>query len=229
MSHYKFFILFFTIIILQNINCISLRKTKNGDEACEENDSSSYCKAQKYRSILMGIFSILVLLCLIVIIVICIKRMRNLNAIRTLTGNVNQNRTNEDLEKEILFRKKIYYIFNNEIKPIKYNIEKPILDEVCIVCLEKFELSKPICIMPCNHCFHYNCINNYILSSKDTLCPLCKFDLLSILKDKKIDFNQIDSNLIKINSSKNLYENIENNDNENNNNILSIRTNNINM
>ena len=35
-----------------------------------------------------------------------------------------------------------------------------------------------------------NCINDYILNSKDTLCPLCKFDVLTILNDS--NYNEID-------------------------------------
>ena len=229
MSHYKFIILFFSIIIIQNINCFSLRKTKNGDETCEVNKSSKYCKDNKSRSILMIIFAILVIICIIVLIVICLKRIRNVVEIRNLRGNVNQNKTNEQLEQELLFTKKIYYIFKNEIKPLKYTIEKPVIDEICTVCLEKFEQSKLICIMPCNHSFHYKCINDYILNTKDTLCPLCKFDFLTILKDKNIDFNKIDAKDIKIDSSLNNNDTIENNNNENFNNVLSLRANNINM
>ncbi len=229
MSHYKFIILFFSIFIIQNINCFSLRKTKNGDENCEVNDSSGYCRDQKYRSILMIIFAILVIIIIIVLIVVCLKRIRNCVQIRNLRGNVTQNKTNEELEQELLFRKKIYYIFKNEIKPLKFTIEKPILDEICAVCLEKFEQSKLICIMPCKHSFHYNCINDYILNSKDTLCPLCKFDVLTILNDKNIDFNKIDAKDIKIDSSLNNNDTIENNNNQNFNNVLSLRANNINM
>lgn len=230
MSHYKFFILFFSIIIFNNLNCFSLRKTKNGDENCETNNTSSYCKSQKYRSILMLIFAILVLICLIIIIIFCIKRMRNLHEIRSLTGNANQNRTDEEIQQEIIFRKKIYYIFKYEIKPFKYTIEKPILDEVCAVCLEKFEKSKLICIMPCKHDFHYNCIHDYILTSKDTLCPLCKFDFLTILNGRNINYNKINLDDLKADSFINNNKNNENNDNSgNSNNILSIRMNNVNM
>ena len=84
--------------------------------------------------------------------------------------------------------------------------------------------------MPCKHDFHYNCIHDYILTSKDTLCPLCKFDFLTILNGRNINYNKINLDDLKADSFINNNKNNENNDNSgNSNNILSIRMNNVNM
>jgi hypothetical protein len=227
MSSYKLIPLFYFIIILQNINTSKLRKTKNGDENCQVNPNSGYCKAQKYRLILMLIFAILVLISFIILLICCLRRMRNIGEIRRLRGNVIGIRSNDELEQEIMFKKKIFYIFTNEIKPQKYYPEKPGLEDTCPVCLEKFDEKKQICITPCKHIYHYNCIYDYVLNTKDTLCPLCKFDYLNIVKDKNIDFNKIDFNIIKVSNTNNSSngENIVEENNNNRNNYLSLRVN----
>jgi len=45
----------------------------------------------------------------------------------------------------------------------------------CSVCLEEYCDSKPIVATPCGHCFHKQCLKNWL--KMDRTCPLCRGDL----------------------------------------------------
>ncbi|KAJ1864413.1 hypothetical protein LPJ78_003367 [Coemansia sp. RSA 989] len=52
----------------------------------------------------------------------------------------------------------------------------------CIVCIDDFVVGSKMRILPCGHNFHIECIDPW-LTSKSSLCPLCKFDTRSVLTD----------------------------------------------
>lgn len=45
----------------------------------------------------------------------------------------------------------------------------------CMVCLEEFEISDKVRILPCFHRYHCSCIDTWFL--RDSRCPICKHDI----------------------------------------------------
>ncbi|KAJ1723625.1 hypothetical protein LPJ53_002065 [Coemansia erecta] len=52
----------------------------------------------------------------------------------------------------------------------------------CIVCIDDFVVGSKMRILPCGHNYHIECIDPW-LTSKSSLCPLCKYDTRSVLTD----------------------------------------------
>lgn len=50
-------------------------------------------------------------------------------------------------------------------------------EDVCAVCLDKFEAGQTARILPCRHEFHQTCVDPWLLENCN--CPLCKFHLIS--------------------------------------------------
>lgn len=45
----------------------------------------------------------------------------------------------------------------------------------CMVCLEAFHVGEDLCILPCLHRYHKNCIDLWL--ARDRRCPVCKHDV----------------------------------------------------
>ncbi|KAJ1664619.1 hypothetical protein IW140_004012 [Coemansia sp. RSA 1813] len=52
----------------------------------------------------------------------------------------------------------------------------------CIVCIDDFVVGSRMRILPCGHNYHIECIDPW-LTSKSSLCPLCKYDTRSVLTE----------------------------------------------
>ncbi|KAJ2156650.1 hypothetical protein GGF46_005050 [Coemansia sp. RSA 552] len=52
----------------------------------------------------------------------------------------------------------------------------------CIVCIDDFVAGSKMRILPCGHNYHIECIDPW-LTSKSSLCPLCKYDTRNVLTD----------------------------------------------
>ncbi|KAJ2101100.1 hypothetical protein GGI16_003541 [Coemansia sp. S142-1] len=52
----------------------------------------------------------------------------------------------------------------------------------CIVCIDDFVLGSKMRILPCGHNYHIECIDPW-LTTKSSLCPLCKYDTREVLTD----------------------------------------------
>lgn len=52
----------------------------------------------------------------------------------------------------------------------------------CIVCIDDFVVGSKMRILPCGHNYHIECIDPW-LTTKSSLCPLCKYDTREILTD----------------------------------------------
>lgn len=81
---------------------------------------------------------------------------------------------------------------NNKLNVDVLNIK----NDVCSICLEKYNHGYDICKLKCNHEFHYNCISRWGLN-KNT-CPLCRLmlsgDDIKILEDYEKNKNNVSNN-----------------------------------
>ena len=50
-------------------------------------------------------------------------------------------------------------------------------EAVCTICLEEFSPGEDIKLLPCQHFFHVDCINEWL--QRDVTCPLCKHELVT--------------------------------------------------
>ncbi|KAJ2853829.1 hypothetical protein GGI22_004718, partial [Coemansia erecta] len=55
----------------------------------------------------------------------------------------------------------------------------------CIVCIDDFVVGTRMRILPCGHNYHIECIDPW-LTSKSSLCPLCKYDTRSVLTELEL-------------------------------------------
>ena len=149
---------------------------------------------------------------------------------------------NEISQQEELKRKqreeKINKLFETILLAKEFN-EKDVINDCteCIICLEKFIDKCLICITPCKHIFHYECLSNYIEVIKRKQkpiikCPLCNYDFLEEKNKVKIlnEINNVNNGHIEVNNNQNnINENnaIENNINESNNNENNVRQSNL--
>jgi hypothetical protein len=211
---------FIFFIIINNINSISLdnsnrKQNMNYQKFCKNNPNNFYCVHKSFLYTIFIINSILIFIaCVYILIIIVRKRIRE-NQIRTIYLITNTINNNYELKKKNLLENKIKYIIKNEIKKINFSQQKFNQNEICSICLGKYDEKNDICITPCKHYFHFFCLYQYIIQSKDTSCPLCKFNYLNVLKGKNIDFNKMESeefNIIKINESYENINHVENND-----------------
>jgi len=113
----------------------------------------------------------------------------------SLLSNNNNNQSESNLKNDKLIKKQLYYLINYQLKEELYQKEDE--SEECSICLEKIIKNNKICLLPCKHIFHFNCIKLFFLSKIDTHCPLCKCDILKLLDGKDIDFDKITINFEK--------------------------------
>lgn len=215
-------------IIINNIQFISLKTLKgkqrmNYHEFCKKNPENFYCVHKTFLFAIFIINSIILFIACVYFIIFIIRKKVRENQIRIIYHITNNINNNIELKQKSLLENKIKYIIKNEIKKIKFSQEKFNQNEICSICLGKYDEKNEICITPCKHYFHFFCLYQYIINSKDTLCPLCKFNYLNVLTGKNIDFKIIESeefSLIKVNESYENINHIQNNDY----NSLSINT-----
>ncbi|KFR05211.1 E3 ubiquitin-protein ligase RNF128, partial [Nipponia nippon] len=51
--------------------------------------------------------------------------------------------------------------------------------DACVVCIELYKPNEVVRILTCNHLFHKNCIDPWLLEHRT--CPMCKCDILKVL------------------------------------------------
>ena len=125
---------------------------------------------------------------------------------------------NEISQQEELKRKqreeKINKLFETILIPKEFN-ESDISNDFtqCSICIEKFVDKSLICITPCKHIFHYECLSKFIETVKGKQkpvikCPLCNYDFLD---EKNVNKNLNSFNNINNGSINNLINKNENN------------------
>lgn len=134
---------------------------------------------------------LLIMLVALIIYLCCKKQDTGLlgGEIRVI-GFSNDNETGEENEENKSKahklnenKKKLIVLFKTILSARKYEKTHNKIDcPRCTICYEDFEVSNSVVsITPCQHIFHYKCLNNWlnqnILNPK---CPNCNFDLMTI-------------------------------------------------
>ena len=200
---------YFIIIIHQLIqfNAFNIRKIlekrKTTSNYCQQNPKSLYCRNRIVFYIILGISLLGTILGVIYLVLSCISKSRKRrNYLRNRTRRITAySLITNRIGNEILIQKKISYLFTKVLKPTFFSKENTNKYNICPVCLEKYTEGSEICITPCNHCFHFICIRNYAIMTKNSSCPLCKFDYLSILDGKQIKYEDIEIITLKNNTN----------------------------
>ena len=202
----KYFLFLFFLIVfiktqfqnIENNNSTSFKKFGLQNETLNQESNKKpkikcITKSCQKNNIIQNVIVCIIIMILPFLIVIkiywCIKKKKCLksNIINESEESKKEEDTYSSNEKIIL--KKYFIIHNILIKKI-YDNEMIKNGDECCICLEKFVKNEnDICLVPCNHLFHFSCIKNYIISSDDTYCPYCKFDFFSLIKQEKKDIN----------------------------------------
>ena len=146
------------------------------------NTKTARSKTYKYIvGCIFGICLFCLLLCFILYI-IKVKRNREVIRLRRVYGRNNLNNTNHNRVDPEEKRKKMEELFKEKLKKKEY-LKKYNVNETtaCSICLEEFiEKKSIVCITPCLHIFHYDCLHNWLFTeNSSSLCPYCNYDLLS--------------------------------------------------
>ena len=160
---------------------------------CEVNKTCENCpltkKATKLKKIFIYIgIGILIIIVLILFFAILFRKYITFYPFFNILSN--HKKTKEEI---LIVKKKIYCLFEHILKEENYitNDEK----EKCIICLEEIKINENVCYLPCKHVFHFKCLKLYFYDNLCSECPLCKYDLFTILNEKNIDFKDIVINL----------------------------------
>jgi hypothetical protein len=52
-------------------------------------------------------------------------------------------------------------------------IQKSLTDTDCAICIENIKLNSDVRIMNCNHIFHTDCLDKWLIKNKT--CPICRY------------------------------------------------------
>ena len=95
----------------------------------------------------------------------------NNNIINNQIQNNNNIISNEEYN---LNQDKIIDLMKKNFNFIDFSSIKEKLDNKCSICIEEFVASDKVVITPCNHIFHKNCINNWLIKNNNEIkCPNC--------------------------------------------------------
>ena len=200
-NHYLnffFFIIFFVITSQSNIqkNNNTSQKYLNRINRNQKNSKCIFgrCNDSIIGFTFLGMIFTFFLFCIIATIYENYKRRRlissNIEKKQEYDENNEEEKSNNSNENEVI---KIPNIVHNNLISKIYTEDMIKSGEECVICLKKFILNKiKVCLIPCNHIFHFSCIKDYIILSDDYHCPICGFDFSSYIR-KKIDFNDINT------------------------------------
>ena len=229
-ANYKYVSLYISLI--QKNNYINTNEIISIDIGAKKDNSKALKDSKyKYSLILVCIFFILCVISCFILYLIKYKRNRELIRLRAINmaNNLNQFGLENRIDPEVK-KNKLNDLFKTKLKKIKY-LKKLNVNETtaCSICLEEFIENKSlVCITPCLHIFHYDCLYNWLFSENSNCqCPYCNYDLLSNKEPtKRHKTQEINNNNVKENkylNKNNKRENIPKTENNNNVNSSSER------
>ena len=166
--------------------------------------------AKKFKAIFFFLTINLITVIIIVIIIVYYRCKKHLEIARL---------QNEEIKRKQKEDEKINKLFETILISKEFN-ENDITNNCteCSICIEKFVDKCLICITPCKHIFHYECLSKFIETAKGKQkpvikCPLCNYDFLD---EKNVNKNLNSFNNINNGSINNLINKNENNMQQNN-------------
>ena len=136
-----------------------------------EIETKNLSKTRRKR--IISVAGILAIICILIIVPYLIY------------SHIKKKKINEEIQRELeKERNKKEEIFQNIFKNILIKTELSSNDVIknypqCSICLQTFILKSSICITPCDHVFHYDCLKKFALTKKDDIstlkCPLCNY------------------------------------------------------
>lgn len=187
-AEYKSISIFLNLIQNNNNNNINNYKITYMNLGVKK-DLTKLNNMKKYKYTILIICSICILcvfMCFILFLV-KYKRNRELYNIRALGMADNMNELNNRIDP-VEKKNQLEKLFKDKLKKKKY-LKKLNINETtaCSICLEEFiENESLVCITPCSHIFHYDCLHNWLFTENSNCsCPYCNYNLLSKEPPKK--------------------------------------------
>ena len=163
------------------IKILKRKKNNKHEENLPKKDSSR--KDYTLYYVLAGGVCALVIIVIITLKICLTRKLWDVNRQRNRNADVNINVpviVNINREKEN--KKKIEILFQTKLYPVEF-IKEDVDNEntSCSICLENFiEQESIVCITPCMHIFHYDCLKSWSENTTDHFkCPNCNYDFLS--------------------------------------------------
>ena len=145
------------------------------------------------------IFTVFILLIIYIIIIVYYRHKKNIDITRIQNEFIQNKKLKEKQKTE-----KIDKLFKTILTAKEFN-KNDVTNGCteCMICIEKFINKCIICITPCKHIFHNECLCKFIETAKKNenpiiKCPLCNYDFLEEKNDNK-KLNYINSTNIEIN------------------------------
>ena len=171
--------------IEENLIIKILKRKKNTTKKPEENIPKKDSSRKDYTLyyVLAGGTCALVIIVVITFKICLTRKLWISNRERNQNIDLNTNvRVISNVNREKENKKKIEVLFQTKLYPIEF-IKEDIDNEntSCSICLENFiEQESIICITPCMHIFHYDCLKSWSENNTEHFkCPNCNFDFLS--------------------------------------------------
>ena len=171
----------------------------------KDNTKSQNAKRYKYAILIICLLCILCVGSCFILYLVKYKRNRELINQRVIGMMNNMDELNNQIDPAEK-KNKLEKLFKDKLKKRKYLKKLNInATTACSICLEEFiENESIVCITPCIHIFHYNCLHDWLFTENSNCsCPYCNYNLLSKEppqkryinknKNKKDDIEKIDN------------------------------------
>ena len=98
----------------------------------------------------------------------------------------------QDMNNKDTNANKINYLFLNSLLPQLYIKELAKHGSTCTICLDDFKSTDKVCLTPCSHVFHYNCLSSRLHKNKiNPKCPNCNTPLLNEDENQNVEVIQV--------------------------------------
>ena len=181
---------------IENNENINLKISISTNNSIKKNKSNN-----ETRNLIIIFSTIISVVIIIIILWVYYNRKKEIRLQNERRAQIERENNNKIIEAENNFK----FLFEQILFPKVFDIKNIINNCInCTICLEIFnDGENDICITPCDHIFHYNCIRKWAEKNKMNLkCPNCKQDLIQrqIIRPITINISNQISDRILINN-----------------------------